>query len=184
VVASCMLGALSGFVLRLTDTAAATELQQLVGVGVCGGLIVTDIAALLWILVGCAAVRAGLAVGGRIPAVVFDRRATKHPAKIRAALRVGAAPAPRRVAGSLNRTSAIRLASALRVIRWRSQRCYTSHGSGALVRRLICSWHMAAGQLAVFQGATRPQRFAQPRPHRLHEVFRVGMRAGRRAYLD
>jgi hypothetical protein len=43
--------------------------------------------------------------------VVFDRRATKHPAKIRAALRVGAAPAPRRVAGSLNRTSAIRLAS-------------------------------------------------------------------------
>jgi hypothetical protein len=65
-------------------------------------------------------------------AVVFDRRATKHPAKIRAALRVGAAPAPRRVAGSLNRTSAIRLASALPVIRWRSQRCYPGHGSGAL----------------------------------------------------
>ena len=43
--------------------------------------------------------------------MVFDRRATKHPAKIRAALRVGAAPAPRRVAGSLNRRSAIRLAS-------------------------------------------------------------------------
>src|ERR1700704_5872079 len=41
--------------------------------------------------------------GGRIPAVVFNRRATKHPAKIRAALRVGAAPAPRGVAGSLNR---------------------------------------------------------------------------------
>src|SRR6202007_1296542 len=35
--------------------------------------------------------------------MVFDRRATKHPAKIRAALRVGAAPVPRRVAGSLNR---------------------------------------------------------------------------------
>ena len=35
-------------------------------------------------------------------------------------------PAPCRVAGSLNRTSAIRLASALRVIRRRSQRCYTS----------------------------------------------------------
>jgi hypothetical protein len=48
---------------------------------------------------GCAA------RGGRIPAVVFDRRATKHPAKICAALRVGAAPG--RVAGSLNRTSAI-----------------------------------------------------------------------------
>ena len=31
--------------------------------------------------------------------------------KIRAALRVGAAPAPRRLAGSLNRTLAIRLAS-------------------------------------------------------------------------
>ena len=42
--------------------------------------------------------------------MVFDRRATKHPAKIRAALRVGAVPAPRRVAGSLNRSSAIRLA--------------------------------------------------------------------------
>ena len=77
-------------------------------------------------LAGCAA------RGGRIPAVVFDRRATKHPAKIRAALRVGAAPAPRRVAGSLNRTSAIRLASALRVIRRRSQRCYTSLRLGAL----------------------------------------------------
>src|SRR5271165_5402425 len=76
------------------------------------------IAALLRILAGCAA------RGGSIPAVVFDRRATKHPAKIRAALRVGAAPAPRRVAGSLNRTSAIRLASALQVIRRRSQRCY------------------------------------------------------------
>src|SRR5580700_12246846 len=63
------------------------------------------IAVLLRILAGCAA------RGGRIPAVVFDRRATKQPAKIRAALRVGAAPAPRRVAGSLNRTSAIRLAS-------------------------------------------------------------------------
>jgi hypothetical protein len=51
------------------------------------------------------------------------------------AVRVGAAPAPRRVAGSLNRVSAIRLASALRVIRWRSQSAaadYTSHGSGAL----------------------------------------------------
>src|SRR5208283_4171642 len=84
------------------------------------------IAALLRILAGCAA------RGGRIPAVVFDRRATKHPAKIRAALRVGAAPAPRRVAGSLNRTSAIRLASALRVIRRRSQRCYTSLRLGAL----------------------------------------------------
>jgi hypothetical protein len=34
------------------------------------------------------AVRAGLAVGGRIPAVVFDRRATKQPAKRRAAQRV------------------------------------------------------------------------------------------------
>ena len=63
------------------------------------------IAALPRILAGCAA------RGGRIPAVVFDRRATKHPAKIRAALRVGAAPAPRRVAGSLNRSSAIRFAS-------------------------------------------------------------------------
>src|SRR4249919_873635 len=84
------------------------------------------IAALLRILAGCATVRAGLAVLGSIPAVVFDRRATKHPAKIRAALRVGAAPAPRRVAGSLNRTSAIRLASAWRVVRRRSQRCYTS----------------------------------------------------------
>src|SRR5580704_5408002 len=63
------------------------------------------IAALLRILAGCAA------RGGSIPAVVFDRRATKHPAKIRAALRVGAAPAPRRVPGSLNRSSAIRLAS-------------------------------------------------------------------------
>ena len=88
------------------------------------------IAALLRILAGCAA------RGGRIPAVVFDRRATKHPAKIRAALRVGAAPAPRRVAGSLNRTSAIRLASALRVIRRRSQRCYTSLRLGALGRSL------------------------------------------------
>jgi hypothetical protein len=38
-------------------------------------------------------------------------RATKHPARICAVLQVGAAPAPRRVAGSLNRTSAIRLAS-------------------------------------------------------------------------
>ena len=66
--------------------------------------------------------------------MVFDRRATKHPAKIRAALRVGAAPAPRRVAGSLNRTSAIRLASALPVIRRRSQRCYTSLRLGALER--------------------------------------------------
>ena len=52
---------------------------------------------------------------------------------LRAALRVGAAPAPRRVAGSLNRTSAIRLASALRVIRRRCQRCYTSRGLGVLV---------------------------------------------------
>ena len=85
------------------------------------------IAALLRILDGCAA------RGGRIPAVVVDREATKHPAKIRAALRVGAAPAPRRVAGSLNRTSAIRLASALRVIRRRSQRCYTSLRLGALM---------------------------------------------------
>src|SRR5580704_7822641 len=93
------------------------------------------IAALLRILAGCAAVRAGLAVLGRIPAVVFDRRATKHPAKIRAALRVWAAPAPRRVAGSLNRSSAIRLASALRVIRRRSQRCYTSLRLGALARK-------------------------------------------------
>ena len=78
------------------------------------------------------AVRAGLAVGGSISEPIRDRRATKHPAKIRAALRVGAAPAPRRVAGSLNRTSAIRLASALRVIRRRSQRCYTSLRLGAL----------------------------------------------------
>src|SRR5580700_4501516 len=85
------------------------------------------IAALLRILAGCAT------RGGSIPAVVFDRRATKHPAKIRAALRVVAAPAPRRVASSLNRTSAIRLASALRVIRRRSQRCYTSLRLGALV---------------------------------------------------
>ena len=77
-------------------------------------------AALQRILAGCAA------RGGGIPAVVFDRRATKHPAKIRAALWVGAVPAPRRVAGSFNRSSAIRLASALRVIRRRSQRCYTS----------------------------------------------------------
>src|SRR5580692_1445425 len=69
-----------------------------------------------------------------IAAVVFDRRATKHTAKFRAALRVGAAPAPRRVAGSLNRSSAIRLASALRVIRRRSQRCYTSLRLGALGR--------------------------------------------------
>ena len=84
-------------------------------------------AALLRILAGCAA------RGGRIPAVVFDRRATKHPAKIRAALRVGAAPATRRGAGSLNRTSAIRLASALRVIRRRSQGCYTSLRLGGLV---------------------------------------------------
>src|SRR5260370_17136719 len=84
------------------------------------------VAALLRILTGCAA------RGGRIPAVVFDRRATKHPAKIRAALRVGAAPAPRRVAGSLNRTSAIRLASALRFIRRPSQPCYTSLRLGAL----------------------------------------------------
>jgi fluoride exporter len=38
VVASVIIGAVSGFVLHLTDTAAATELQQLVGVGVCGGL--------------------------------------------------------------------------------------------------------------------------------------------------
>ena len=67
-----------------------------------------------------------------MPAVVFDRRSLKHPAKIRAALRVGAAPAPGRVAGSLNRISAIRLASALRVIRRRSQRCYTSLRLGAL----------------------------------------------------
>jgi len=37
-------------------------------------------------LAGCAA------RGASIPAVVFDWRATKHPAKIRAALRVGAAP--------------------------------------------------------------------------------------------
>jgi CrcB protein len=37
-VASAMIGALSGFVLHLTNTAAATALQQLVGVGVCGGL--------------------------------------------------------------------------------------------------------------------------------------------------
>src|ERR1700676_3703449 len=58
------------------------------------------IAALLRILAGCAA------RGGRIPAVVFDRRATKHPAKIRAALRVGAAPAPRRGAGSVHKTPA------------------------------------------------------------------------------
>jgi hypothetical protein len=70
----------------------------------------------------------------------LDRRATKHPAKIHVALRFGAAP--RRVAGSLNRTSAILLASALRVIRRRSQSAaadYTSHGSGVLValRRLV-----------------------------------------------
>src|ERR1700735_2142752 len=87
----------------------------------------TDVVALLRILAGCAK------RGGRIPAVVFDRRATKHPAKIRAALRVGAAPAPRRVAGSLYRSSAIRLASALPVIRRRSQRCYTNLRLGALV---------------------------------------------------
>jgi len=42
---------------------------------------------------------------------LINRRATKHPVKIRAGLRVGAAPASRRVAGSLNRSSAIRLAS-------------------------------------------------------------------------
>jgi len=69
--------------------------------------------------------------------VVFDRRATKHPAKSRTALRVGATPAPRRVAGSLNRSSAIRLASALRVIRRRSQRCYTSRGLGALLLAVL-----------------------------------------------
>jgi hypothetical protein len=33
-------------------------------------------------------------------------------------------------------------------------------GERILLRRLICSWHMAAGQLAVLQGATRRQRFA------------------------
>jgi fluoride exporter len=38
VVASGIIGVLSGFVLHLTDTVAATELQQLVSVGVCGGL--------------------------------------------------------------------------------------------------------------------------------------------------
>jgi CrcB protein len=38
VVASVIIGVVSGFVLHLTDTAAATELQQLMGVGVCGGL--------------------------------------------------------------------------------------------------------------------------------------------------
>jgi hypothetical protein len=70
--------------------------------------------------------------------VVFDRRATKHPVKIRAALRVGAVPVPRRVAGSLNRSSAIRLASALRVIRRRSQRRYISLTLGALVEDKGC----------------------------------------------
>jgi hypothetical protein len=38
----------------------------------------TGIAALLRILPRCAAVRAGLVVGGRIPAVVFDRRAIRQ----------------------------------------------------------------------------------------------------------
>ena len=47
-----------------------------------------------------------------------------------------AAPAPRRVADSLNRISAIRLASAFRVIRRRSQRCYTSLRLGALGKSL------------------------------------------------
>jgi hypothetical protein len=70
--------------------------------------------------------------------VVFDRRATKRPAKIRAEpFGLGAAPASRRVAGSLNRSSAIRLTSALRVIRRRSQRCYAILGLGALVRLLV-----------------------------------------------
>jgi hypothetical protein len=45
--------------------------------------------------------------------------------------RVGAAPAPRRVAGSLNSTSAIRLASALRVIRRRSQAAIRASDFGA-----------------------------------------------------
>src|SRR5580704_9604909 len=102
------------------------------------------IAALLRILAGCAA------RGGRIPAVVFDRRATKHPAKIRAALRVGAAPVPRRVAGSLNRTSAIRLASALRVIRWRFQRCYTSLRLGALLGMKRCFADLGLRSLQCF----------------------------------
>jgi hypothetical protein len=95
-------------------------------------------AALLRILAGCAA------RGGRIPAVVFDRRATKHPAKIRAALRVGAAAAPQPVAGSLNRSSAIRLAreggeakAGASLTRLAShpaalQRCYPSLRLGAL----------------------------------------------------
>jgi hypothetical protein len=29
-----------------------------------------------------------------------------------------------------------------------------SDPSSVLVHRLVCSWHMAAGQLAVFQGAS------------------------------
>jgi hypothetical protein len=62
-----------------------------------------------------------------------DEQQSTRP-KSAQALRVGAAPAPRRVAGSLNKVSAIRFASALRVIRRRCQRCYTSHGSGALAR--------------------------------------------------
>jgi hypothetical protein len=38
-----------------------------------------------------------------------------------------------------------------------SQKAQWFHGT--LVHRPICSWHMAAGQLVVFQGATRTQRF-------------------------
>jgi hypothetical protein len=58
------------------------------------------------------------------PKAVLDKLATQTDQDT--ALRVGAPPAPRGVAGSLNRTSAIRLASALRVTRRRCQRCYTS----------------------------------------------------------
>jgi hypothetical protein len=51
--------------------------------------------------------------------VVFDQRATKHGAKLRVTLRV---EGPCRVAGSLKEHELI----ALRVIRRRSQRYYTS----------------------------------------------------------
>jgi hypothetical protein len=64
------------------------------------------------------------------------------------------------------------------VASWRARCPIEVTSALILLRRLICRWHMAAGQLAVFQGATRPQRFAQPRPHRYTKCFGWGCGRG------
>src|SRR5260221_11973680 len=68
---------------------------------------------------------------GEYPLWSLTDEQQKYPAKIRATRWVRAAPSPRRVAGSVNRTSSICLAAVSRVTRGHSQPYYTFLTLGA-----------------------------------------------------